>query len=240
MAILALGSYIQTHTGFAFGLIVIGLSGALNLMPIPLLALLVSGLSLGNSTTALYGNQQHIHRSLLSWSMLGCLPGVVAGVWLLDFMSSEYQNALQLLLGVCILVCGVLMAYQPSAGEQPSPPGVLVAGGALSGIMGGLFATFGPALAFVLYRQPLPLKYIVNSLLAFFWIAAIVRLLIVEFSSGIPTVFFLLTALGLPWIYLCTMLSKRLPPPISETALRRTAFALLTLAGISVIASGLS
>ncbi|GAB3099463.1 sulfite exporter TauE/SafE family protein [Aestuariicella hydrocarbonica] len=238
-AIFALACYIQTNTGFAFALIVMSLGGAFNVLPLSVLAYSVSFLSLVNSTTALRGALQHVDRQLLGWMLVSCIPGAIFGVWLLDSLSTHSQDGLRIAFGITIILCGLLMLQKPQPLEQRSSNGVVVGTGTIAGITGGLFAAFGPPIAYLAYRQPLPIKTILTTLLAVFWATAVLRIAIVSSMSDVPADVFWLIAAGVPWIVVCTWLSKRFTPPIRELTLRRGAMGLLMLSGLSVLLAGL-
>ncbi|MBU3070924.1 sulfite exporter TauE/SafE family protein [Aestuariicella sp. G3-2] len=237
--IFALACYIQTNTGFAFALIVMSLGGAFDVLPLSILAYSVSFLSLVNSSAALRGNLQHIDRQLLGWMLVSCIPGTILGVWLLDSLSTHSQDGLKIAFGITIILCGMLMLQKPQPLTQRSSKRIIASTGTVAGITGGLFAAFGPPIAYLTYRQPLPIKTILTTLLAIFWATAVIRIAIVSTVSVVPADVFWLIAAGVPWIIICTWLSKRFKPPINELTLRRCAMGLLMLSGLSVLVAGL-
>ncbi len=237
--IIALACYIQTNTGFAFALIFMSLGGAFDVLPLGVLAYSVSFLSLVNSTIALKGAMKHVDRTLLGWILVSCIPGTVFGVWLLNSLSTHSQDGLKVAFGVTIVLCGLLMLQKPQPLTHRSSNGVVAGTGIIAGITGGLFAAFGPPLAYLAYRQPLPIKTILTTLLAVFWSTAVLRIAIASGLSEVDRDIFWLIAAGMPWIVLCTWLSKRFPPPINELTLRRCAMGLLMLSGLSVFVGGL-
>lgn len=239
LTILAIGCYVQTNTGFAFALVVMGLGGTFNVLPLTTLALTISFLSLVNSTTALRGALQYVDRSLMLWIFVGLIPGAVLGIWLLETLSSSHQGQLKTLLGGCILLCGLLLASKPRPNESASSHSALAASGTVAGIMGGLFSAFGPPIAFMLYRQPVALRTVLNTLLATFWLTSVLRIGLVHGMSEVDTDVYYWVLVGTPWIVLCTYLSKRFPPPVSELRLRQMALLLLAGSGISLVYAGL-
>ncbi len=240
MGIIALGCYIQTNTGFAFALIVISVGTLTNTLNLPQLALVVSFLSLVNSTTALKGALRHVDKPLILKIFCGLAPALLIGIWLLNHLSAQHQDLLKLLLGCAILISALLLIIKPQKNLSVSRPSAIVISGVASGIMGGLFSTFGPPLAYLLYRQPIALKIILNTLLASFWVTAVLRLILVHAMSSVSTDIYWLAAVGAPWVVLCTFLSKRFPPPISEAHTRAIALSLLVLSGSMIIVSSIA
>lgn len=239
LVIIALATYIQTHTGFAFALIVMSLAGSFNLIALNTLAYAISFLSLVNSTTALKGALPHIDVKAVSSILLGCLPGICAGIWLLDNLSLHHQGTLKSILGAAILIYGCLLLIKPEPLPQRSAPVLFAGAGLISGVMGGLFAAFGPPLAFILYRQPFAIKTVLNTLLATFWITSVLRIGIVSVTGLIDPQVFWLIALGMPWVAACTYWSKSHRPPISDTMMKRCALILLIVSGTSLLMTGL-
>lgn len=239
LLIFALGSYIQTTTGFAFGLIVMSGVTALGLAPIEVTAFAISLLSLVNSGIGLQGKLwRQINWLALRWFMVACLPAIFAGLWLLDYLGENALHLLQLILGISIVISSLLMVVKVKT-RQSSPGYSFAISGALAGVMGGMFATFGPPISYLMYRQPDTLSRIRATLLAIFAVTAVVRLLLVVNTTGIHSGTWLICALGVPVVMLSTVLAKRFPPPLSQDAARHLAFGLLMLSGISLTSQGL-
>lgn len=235
MLIIALGCYIQTNTGFAFALIVMSLGAVTNALPLSELALVISFLSLVNSTTALRGAIKHVDARLMKWLFCGIIPGSLIGVWALSQLSDSNQNQLKTLLGASILASGLLLMKKPAEQSRHASPQAITLTGIFAGMMGGLFATYGPPIAYLLYRQPIALKAVLNTLLAIFWLTSVLRISTVHILSSVDTDIYWLALLGTPWIIICTQLSKKFPPLLSERRLRQVALILLLLSGISIL-----
>jgi len=60
LGLVAVGSYIQTLTGFAIALIIMGGVTALGLAPVAFTANVVSFIALANTVTAVHRNHSHI------------------------------------------------------------------------------------------------------------------------------------------------------------------------------------
>lgn len=231
----ALGTYLQTITGFAFGLVVMGFIAATNLYPLDKLAFIVSCLSMVNSTTALRGHAHLIDRRLLITTLLACIPSTIIGLWLLLYLNQSDQDVLKLILGITLLLFAGLMMFKPKPLEQQSSTKVIGFTGFIAGFMGGMFSTYGPPIALLFYRQPLQLKVIIKTLLAVFWFTSLIRIsaVVVLDTPNIDLV--LLIVVCVPWIILCTQISKRLPLPFTDINMRRMSFAIVIVSGASLI-----
>lgn len=234
-----LGSYIQTVTGFAFGLIVMGLSSVLGLADLAFLAFATSTLSLANTGIALRGHTQHVHRPAVIAMLATALPLTGLGLWLLNRFSQSGLSLLQLLLGITLILSCLLMMLKPRPRANVNGRLAFASAGAIAGLLGGLFATYGPPLAFLMYRQPLPLLSIRLTLLMTFFATSVIRIALALPFLQNPMNVLLICALGLPLVILGTLIGKRFGPPLPELWMRRLAFALLMGSGLSLVASGL-
>jgi len=89
-------------------------------------------------------------------------------------------------LGLVIIGSSLQLAVSPAPLPERSSPQSFAFFGAVAGLMGGLFSTAGPPLVYHLYRQPLPLARIRETLVAVFALNAALRLGIVAASAGLP------------------------------------------------------
>lgn len=235
----ALGSYIQATTGFAFGLIVVSGVSALGLAPIEVTAFTVSVLSLVNAGIGLQGGHWREVNLRAFWGfILPCLPMIFIGVWLLHYLGDNALNLLKLSLGLFIVVSSLLMMVQAHKVRAASSSGAFAVSGVMGGLMGGMFATFGPPITFMMYRQPDSQVRIRATLLSIFCCTAAIRVGFVGFSQGVEVSTWLLCTLGFPVVVLSTFLAKRYPLPISSRAMRFIAFSLLLLSGLSLTWQG--
>lgn len=230
---IAIGAYVQTVTGFAMGLIIMGITASLQLMPISFIAAVISLTGLTNVTLAVYKNHSHIHWKIVRTVMIGFVPAVFAGIFLLYYLDKASTQLLQLILGVVIVLGGVLLILKPHPKEgKPSPFFSLVAGTA-SGIMGGLFSTSAPPLIFYLYKQSLAIKVIRSTLLMIFMIGSVIRISTITLQGNITQEILLFALYSLPVVFLFTWLGKKYPPHLSDINMRRAAFGLLIVLGVS-------
>lgn len=239
LGIFFLGSYIQTVTGFAFGLIVMGLASVLGLVGLPFAAFVTSLLSLLNTGIALRGHTHQVYRPALVAMLSTAIPLTALGLWLLARFSDQDVNTLKLILGATIIASCLLMMIRPRPRTRVSNPAVFAIMGAAAGVLGGLFATYGPPLAYLMYRQPLSLLSIRLTLLMTFTMTSIVRVILALPYLDLTADLGLTLLLGLPVVATGTLIGKRFGPPLPEIWMRRLAFALLIGSGTSLVVSGL-
>lgn len=231
----ALATYAQTMTGFAFGLVLLGLTGVLSLAPLVDMSNAVNMLALVNTVVALRGSGVRLDWTFLRTSLIASLFGVVAGVFVLEWLSASSVMLLSGLLGLTILACAVLLVIQTRPLERVSSPRTFLSYGLLSGLLGGLFASAGPPMVYHLYRQPLPLALIRNSLLVFFAVTGLVRLVLVTGSGSVSMASVWLCIEALPVVVVLTWVVRRYADAASVKRVKRMVLALLMIAGFGLL-----
>lgn len=239
-ALVAVAAWMQTTTGFALGLLLMGGVGLLGLMPLPQAAVITSMLVIANSVLVLRTGWRDVDRRLLAITLAGAMPTLVAGFWLLGWLAASGIGLLQLMLGLVIAVAAIQLMARPRQRMALSPDWSFFVAGASGGVLGGLFATTGPPVIYHLYRQPLPLQVVRVTLIAIFSITQIERTLLASLVTGIDGDVLIRAAGAFPAVALGTFLARNLPPPFSVATIRRIALALLFLSGVSMIVASLS
>lgn len=234
MMLAGLAAYIQTLTGFALGLIMMGGIGLSGLMPLPEAAVLVSCLVLVNAAQVLARGWRDIAWPEFRSVILSSLLALAAGYWLLGILVSASIDWLKLVLGIIIVVSSLQLALKPQPLAAKSSKSSFVFFGAIAGLMGGLFSTAGPPLVYHLYRQPLPPVSIRETLVAIFSINAVIRMGFVMAAGDVPHEGFWWGLLCIPVVISFTFAARKWPPPLSPAAMRRVAFGLLLLSGLSL------
>ena len=230
-----IAAYVQTLTGFAFGLLLMGAIALTGLMPLPEAAIVISLLTLANAAVVLGSGWRDIARKPLLLSLAGAIPMIVVGYVLLEILASTSLSVLRLTLGVVIILSGLQLVLRPLPLERTSPAPAFVFFGGLGGFMGGLFSTAGPPLVFQFYRQPMPHAVIRETLVAIFAINSLFRLGIVAASGDWQPHALPWALVGLPAVFVTTVVARRWPPSLSPRALRVAVFILLFLSGASLI-----
>jgi uncharacterized membrane protein YfcA len=236
----ALACFTQNLTGFAFGLILLSLVTLLQLAPLADAANVVSILVLVNAAMLLRGQREYVVWSLLWPTLLMSLVGVVAGLALLAHLSVAANTLLRALLGGVILVCSLLLILQKRPLAAVSGRLAFAYYGSLSGVLGGLFSSAGPPMVYLLYRQPLPLIAIRNTLTLLFAANAVLRLGILVSQHQFTALSWQLAAGAVPVVLILTWLQRKYPPKWPALVVRRVVFVLLLLAGLGLLLPVLS
>lgn len=235
MAILAVATYVQTVTGFALGMIVMGAVTIIGLVPIAFTSVIISIVSLFNCFFVLKGEFRTFDYSLVAKTCIGIFPGLLIGLILLEYMSSSFGDILQLLLGLTIIIAGLLIILKPEPLKERSQDWAFSFSGVASGLLAGLFSMGGPPLVYLFYRQPLPLKTIRLCLLTVFLVSSVSRITMVGFQGGLSWDMLLFGLLCMPVVMAFSWVGKHYPPPLSASNMRRVAFTLLIVIGLGLI-----
>jgi hypothetical protein len=235
-ALVAVGAYAQTMTGFAFGLIAMGGVALTDLMPLPDAAVVVGLLTLLNAALMLRTGWAHVARRELALILCGSVPTLGLGYAALGWLAESRIEALKLTLGLLIVAASLQLVLRPGARAARSGDASFVGMGAASGVMAGLFSTGGPPLIYHLHRQPFPPAAIRETLVAAFGVAAVLRLGLVAGAGDMPGAALPLLLAGAPAVFAATAAARRWPPPLTPAARRLAVFVLLALSGLSLAA----
>jgi uncharacterized protein len=234
------GSYVQSVTGFAMGMIMIAVMVGSGRVAVPVIAAVVSLLSFVNIVFALRGNLRHLEVRLLGWVAVALLPAVWTGVWLLGVLDRRLAWLLELLLGSFIVLGSLSMMLRPRPRSALSKPWSSLCAGFAGGVLGGMFAASGPVMSWFVYRQPLPIAAIRATLLAVFALATVLRTAIVAHEGGLTAEVWRLALAGLPLVFIGALAGRNFAPPLSDAELKRFAFALMLVMGAGTIVRALS
>ncbi|PVZ65420.1 sulfite exporter TauE/SafE family protein [Pelagibaculum spongiae] len=235
LLIVGVGSYVQTVTGFALGMIVMGGVTLAGLLPIQFTSAVVSLLAISNGVFALKGrwNQLDLKRVLSGLAIM--LPFMGAGLYLLTLLSSQMSHWLEIVLGCAIILGGCLLMLKPEPLKQASSKAVFFAAYAIAGLLAGVFALAGPPLVFLYYRQPFSFNYIRFCLYGTFMFSALSRSVMVVAQGQMNQDILLTGLLAVPIVGLATWAGRKFPPPLSNNNMRRLAFVLLIVLGSSLL-----
>lgn len=228
---------VQNLTGFALGLVLLGLVELLQLVPIAEASNASMVLSLVNAIAFFRAERSAPPWRMMRPALLGSLPGVVLGVALLAWLSLNATLWLRLLLGIAVLGSAVVLGRQQDARRQVSPPAAFATAGFLAGLLGGLFSTSGPPIVYHLYRQPFDAATVRRALVLVFSVNASLRMVLVAASGHLALRSLVLSAIAVPVVMVVTHLSVRYPLPIRGRALNLAAAALLALTGVTLAIS---
>jgi len=235
VACVALATFAQNLTGFAFGLILLGLTASFHVASVADAANAAMVLTLVNAWVSFRAERSAPPWRLMRPTLLGSFVGVTVGVLLLGWLSGNAVAGLRGLLGLSITACAVLLLLQARTREQLSGASSFAGIGLLSGVLGGLFSSSGPPLVYHLYRQPLQRQEVRRALLLVFACNALLRLLLIVPSGQFSAHALLLAACAVPVVYGVTRLQIRFPLAVPATTLRRIVAALLLTSGLSLL-----
>jgi uncharacterized membrane protein YfcA len=231
----ALACYVQNLTGFAFGLVLLGLAGLLSLASMTDVANVVSVLALLNALMLFRTSPPVFERRVMLPTLGTSLLGVVAGVLLLNWLSDNVVAALSLLLGVTIAGCALILVQDAAVRAQRSPGWTFAATGLLSGLLGGLFSTAGPPLVYHFYRQPMALPVIRDALVGVFAVNGVLRLAMMVAGGRFSVSALWLCVEAAPLVLLMTRWMARRPPPLQPRTVRRVVCVLLLLVSAGLV-----
>lgn len=236
LCIVGFGSYLQAFTGFAIGIFVLGAVVMLQLVSLETTATAINIMTVVNTAVALRGNWHLLDRKLLIRTLIGVLPGVPLGLWLLALLSSRSTQLLQLMLGVVVLIAGLTLYVRPRLRATRSLSSSFVVAGTLGGVLGGLFSIPGPPIIYHFYVQPMAMQQVRLTLIGIFGAVSLLRLLLLFTLDSVESEALYLGLISIPMVALTTALFVRYPPALSELSVRRAAFVLLSVMGVGIFA----
>lgn len=231
----ALAALAQNLTGFAFALVLLGLVGLLDVVPVADAANASSILTLVHAAIHF-----RLHGLTPQWRVmrpaLWATPlGVAAGVLLLAWLSAQALSAMQVALGGVIVASSLLLLAKAPRRAAISGRASFVLAGAVSGLMGGLFASPGPPLVLHMHRQPLAPQSIRDCLLLAFAANAALRLVLVGAAGALTLDALVLALAAAPAIAAANLGHRRYGPRGENAQLRWLVAALLMAAGAVLI-----
>jgi len=238
-ACVALATVVQNLTGFAQGLILLGLVAMFDLVPLADAANAAMVLGLINSLVYFRSRKAQPPWRPMRPAIISGQVGVVLGVALLAWLSANATEWLRLLLGVSIAASASVLVLRQRRMEQPSPDSSLAGAGFLAGILGGLFATSGPPMVFHMYRQPLDIETIRRSLMLVFAVNSASRLVLVVAIGGFSFLSVVLTVVAAPIVYTITQLMANRVVNISRLTLNWVAASFLLVTGTLLAVSAI-
>jgi uncharacterized protein len=229
--------YAQALTGFALALILLGLVGATNLVPLTDAVNATTIIGFCTAWLFLYRNRALRVEKVLVPTVIASAGGVLVGALLLVWLAGTAYQVLRLVLGASIVACAVSLwrAAQPLPAMSSAKTFAITGG--IAGIMGGMFSAGGPPLVYLLYRQPKPLTWIRQSLMVFFGFTTSLRLFIVVPSGQFSLFAVQLAAEALPVVFLMTYFAVRHPVSLSPKLFRGLICVLLITTGVSMAIS---
>ncbi len=234
-----IASYVQGVTGFAMAMLLVAVLGGTRVLELEVLAATVSLLTLVNIGLSLHGHYHLIQGRVLKWLVLGQVPGLFLGVWLLGILSVNALTVLEIMLGIFIVLGCMAMLVKPRLRDNVSSSASCLVAGMTGGLLGGLFAASGPVMGWFCYRQPLAVVEVRATLLGCFALSTIVRTCIVGVSGGLTQEVWFYFIIAAPLVLFGTWLARKYPPLLEETVLRQAVFGVMIALGAWLIVSSL-
>jgi len=236
----ALAVYAQNLTGFALALILLGLIGATDLVPLTDAVNAVTVMLLVTTGTFLY-RRWPLQLERLVWpAVASSIAGTIAGTILLTWLAEAAWEVLRLLLGLSIVLCALLLWHAAQPWNTISSQWAFLLAGGLSGLLGGMFSAPGPPLVYLMYRQPLDHARVQETLILFFGIGALLRLAMVVYAGQFSLYAVQLATESIPVVFLVTSVAAGRPAPLPTRLIRTIVCLLLTAAGAGLIGAALS
>lgn len=235
----ALATCAQNLSGFAFALILLGLAGLLDLAPLADLANVANVLGLANAFVALRRSGRTMDALAFRDLAQGSFVGILAGVLLLGWLSSSITLALRVLLGLTVIACAIVVLRQAATLRERSSPASFRLWGVVGGLLTGLFSTGGPPLVYQLYRQPMALKTVRDTLVATLAASSFMRLAMVLPTGRFSVNALKLSLLATPLVFALSWWLERHPPGWSRPAVLKLVCALLLLTGVGLLVPAL-
>ncbi|MDX1593138.1 MAG: sulfite exporter TauE/SafE family protein [Gammaproteobacteria bacterium] len=235
LGVVAVCAWLQAVSGFALALGLLGMMTEFDLASIPVTAVVVSLVGLASSLVSLAGVRGAIQWRRLVPILLGMLPTVGVGVWLMDRLAHGATSTLQVILGAFIVLGGVLMLMRPTTRERPARPLTGFLSGLLGGLFGGLFAAVAPPVVYHLYREPMTVDAVRATLHALIVVGVAMRMSFVSAFSEVQPLALELVLYALPVVVLGTLAGRHFMPELSGRTQRRIAVVLLMALGVPLL-----
>jgi uncharacterized membrane protein YfcA len=237
---IAFASYVQNLTGFAFSLLFLGAVGSFDLLPIAEAANAVSVITLFQAVVYFRAFPLRSDWLVIRPAIVPSLFGVIAGAWLLAWLSGHALYLLKIALGGVIIATALTMVMRSRPREHVSSRWAFQGAGLVSGLMGGLFSTAGPPLVYLLYRQPLPQTLVHQCLLLMFGVGQSLRLAYLLVTGSFTWNSLLYVLISAPIVVGVTHLNRRWPLRLPLQVITRMAAVLLFWSGLGLIWAALA
>ena len=231
-AIAGVASYLQTVTGFAFGLVFMSAVAMSEIVGIEDGATIVSILMLVNAGILLAREWRYVARNPFVQIVPISLVTTVVGTMLLPVFVSKSIVWLKFVLGVVIVVSSLQLLWLRKDSGGRRPRWAFPLSGLVGGLMGGLFAIPGPPIVYALHRYLPSQREIRATLVAIFAAITGLRLCLSGLLTPPTGDILVIAAVLTPVTILATAVAHRRPPPLSADMMKFVTVCLLVLTGI--------
>jgi uncharacterized membrane protein YfcA len=230
----------------------VGLAGAaqavagfgLSLLSVPLMSLVIDThdavlvatvLGIFSSGAQAVLGRDDIDRALARRLLLSAAAGIPFG--LLVFTRFD-EDVLRLVVGIGVLIAVVLLVIRLTVADHRTVGDVVA--GVLSGALAASVSTNGPPLVVIMQAKNLPMRVFRPTINLVFSLSAVMSLVAFLLSREVGASGLVRAAVAAPAIAIGAWWGHRVAPRIPEEAARRIVLSLLTVAGVSAIASALT
>jgi len=148
--------YAQALTGFALALILLGLIGATNLVPLTDAVNASTIIAFCSAWTFLYRRRALRIERILVPTLVASAAGIAVGALLLTWLAGTAYQVLRLVLGASIVACALSLWRAAQPLPSLSSPAVYALTGGISGLLAGMFSL-------QLAAEALPVVLVVTS-----------------------------------------------------------------------------
>jgi uncharacterized membrane protein YfcA len=228
-AIVFFGGLVQGLTGFGFVLVALPLVALF--LDIRTVIPLVTALAFSICVILAWDLRRHLLVKRLSFLLLGTVPGILTGVWLLKTMPASF---LELLVALCLLFfVGNAVLLKPR--QRAWGWAGTCAAGFFSGMLGGSIGAGGPPVVVYSAAQPWPKDEIKSTMTSYFVLSGL-GILVTQYAGGLYTPGVLrLLLVSSPALLLGVALGRKLYTRISGEGYHRLLMALLFLLGLLML-----
>ena len=224
---------VRGFTGFGFPLIVVTSTSLViapvEIVPIALLLDILAGVRMLPSV------RHDVDRRGVSFLVLGALPAIPLGAWLLSSLDAE---TMRLAIGVMVLIAVLIIARGFQMARPPGRP-LLTGTGMAAGFLSGTMGMPGPPVILLYLSSPLPVATLRATSIAFFLFSDLAALAaMLWFDIITETVFWRALVLA-PIVEVAVLGGWHLYGIADPAHVKRAALVLLTVLAVVAIAKSL-
>ena len=221
---------VRGFTGFGFPLIVVTATSLImapvEIVPVALLLDILAGVRMLPSV------RHDVDRRGVSFLVLGALPAIPLGAWLLSSLDAE---TMRLAIGVMVLIAVLIIAWGYQMARPPAPP-LLTGTGMAAGFLSGTMGMPGPPVILLYLSSPLPVATLRATSIAFFLFSDLAALIaMLWFGLITETVGWRALVLA-PIVELAVLGGRHLYGIADPAHVKRAALVLLTVLAVVAIA----
>ena len=229
-----LASYVQSVTGFGFGIFaMIFLPKILLFTEANALSTILSTLTSVTTVALVY---KRIHWKNLIFPVIGCLASTFFAVF---FIKNQKNDTITLLLGIALLLLSIyFFFFSEKIKIKPTFYAGLIAG-VLSGIMGGMFSIGGPPVViYFLQSEDNSEKYLA-TLSAYFIFSGIISVGAKAAAGFITKTVLIAIAIGVVAMLVGSFVGKKTRDKTKPKTIRKAIYLVMAFSGITNIITSL-